>query len=577
MRKPAITALSILVVAASFLAGSWYQKLRMASNKDRSGRTILYYADPMHSSYKSDKPGIAPDCGMKLEPVYADDGTLPGRADDPVNLPPGTVRINTNRQQLIGVEVGAVEKKPVSQTIRITGRVSVDETREYRTNATNDGWIQDVFPVTVGSLVRKNQPLASFYSPEFLSAEQAYFFALNTLDRFTQQEPPNEAQIKLSKVNIQQYRDSLKNLGMGDPQLDELAKTREYTKKILIPSPVNGFVLARNVTPGERYERGKELYRFADISRVWVLAYVFENEAQHLRPGVTARVAVPNLNRTFYAKVSDVLPQFDPVSRTMKVRLEADNPGFLLRPGMFVDVELPVRLPPAVSVPVDAIIDSGLKKTVFVDLGNGYFEPRKVETGWRFGDRVEIVKGLAPGEHIVVSGNFFIDSESRMRAPTAEITPATAADPACGHVVDTGKARRAGLTSTYHEKTYYFWSSECKQQFDKDPERVLARYAQSRNANRSAEKGTVKTTARDLVCGYPVDLDPDKATAFGRATTYRGKTYYFCSNECKLQFDKDPERILAQSASGRTVNMSVEEHARHIDGHHHSDGLPDND
>ncbi|HEX9136692.1 MAG TPA: efflux RND transporter periplasmic adaptor subunit, partial [Nitrospirota bacterium] len=469
MKKPAIIPLGILVLTAGFLAGSWYQKLGEVSNKDRSGRAILYYVDPMHPSYKSDKPGIAPDCGMKLEPVYTGSGTESGMANDPVNLPPGTVRINTDRQQLIGVEVGTVEKKPASQTIRVTGRVSVDETREYRINATSDGWIQDVFPVTVGSFVTKNQPLASFYSPEFLSAEQAYFYALNALDRFAQQDPPNEAQIKISKVNIQQNRDTLKNLGMGDPQLDELAKTREYTKKIIIPAPVTGFVVVRNVTPGERYERGKELYRFADISHVWVLADVFENEAQYLKPGVTARVAVPNLNRTFYAKVSDVLPQFDPASRTMKVRLEADNPGFMLRPDMFVDVELPIRLPPAVSVPADAIIDSGLKKTVFVDLGNGYFEPRKVETGWRFGDRVEIVKGLAPGERIAISGNFLIDSESRMKAPAAQIAPATAADPACGHVVDTGKARRAGLISTYHEKTYYFWSSECKQQFDKDP------------------------------------------------------------------------------------------------------------
>src|SRR5512143_4164852 len=143
---------------------------------------------------------------MKLEPVYTGGGSESGMANDPVNLPPGTVRINTDRQQLIGVEVGTVEKKPASQTIRITGRVSVDETREYRTNATNDGWIQDVFPVTVGSFVTKDQPLASFYSPEFLSAEQAYFYALNALDSFTQQEPLNEAQITLTKANILQYR-----------------------------------------------------------------------------------------------------------------------------------------------------------------------------------------------------------------------------------------------------------------------------------------------------------------------------------------------------------------------------------
>ncbi len=482
MRKPvtpSVIALSILVVTAAFFAGSLYQKLHTASNSDRYGRTVLHYVDPMHPSYKSGKPGIAPDCGMQLEPVYADDGTLPGREDDRINVPPGAVRINTDRQQLIGVKISGVEKKPVSQMIRVTGRVSVDETREYRTNATNDGWIQDVFPVTVGSLVTKNQPLATYYSPEFLSAEQAYFFALNTLDRFIQQDPPNEAQIKLSQVNVQQYRDTLKNLGMGDPQLDELAKTREFTKKILIPSPVTGFVLARNVTPGERYERGKELYRFADISHVWVLADVFENEAQYLKSGVTARVSAPNLSKTFYAKVSDVLPQFDGASRTMKVRLEADNPGFLLRPDMFVDVELPIRLPPAISVPMEAVLDSGLRKTVFVDLGNGYFEPRKVETGWRFNERVEITKGLAPGERIVVSGNFLIDSESRMKATAAASEP-TAIDPSCGHRVARNAAMVADRTVTRNSKTYYFCSEECKHRFERDPVHAQAQPVETR-------------------------------------------------------------------------------------------------
>ncbi len=488
MKKPAVIFLGALIIIISFLAGIWSQKLQMFSNKDRNGRTVLYYVDPMHPSYKSDKPGIAPDCGMRLEPVYAD-GSAPetGPANESSSVTPGTVKISSGQQQLIGVQVGTVEKKPVLHKIRVSGRVSVDETRVYRTNSTNDGWIQEVFPVTVGSFVTKNQPLASFYSPEFLSAEQAYFYALNALDRYTQQEPPNEAQIKLTKANIQQNRDTLKNLGMGDPQLDELAKTREFTKTILISAPVTGFVLVRNVTPGERYERGKELFSFADMSHVWIIADVFENEAQYLKSGVTALVAIPNFNRTFYAKVSDILPQFDPVSRTLKVRLEADNPGYVLRPDMFVDVELPVNLPSTISVPVDAVLDSGLKKTIFVERGNGFFEPRKVETGWRFGDRVEIVKGLAAGERIAVSGNFLIDSESRMKAASTGMR-AMSIDPACGHAIDANEARAAGKTSEYRGTTYYFCSNECKQAFDKDPERALSKTV--RNMDQPAPGGS---------------------------------------------------------------------------------------
>jgi YHS domain-containing protein len=187
-----------------------------------------------------------------------------------------------------------------------------------------------------------------------------------------------------------------------------------------------------------------------------------------------------------------VLPQFDPATRTLKVRLEADNPGFLLRPDLFVDVEMPVELGPALTVPKEAVLDSGTRRVVYVAKGEGVFEPRKVETGFREGDRVEIVSGLAEGEKVVTSGNFLLDSESRMRAAGAEETPegevqahaeaahatmaaagsdvaATAKDPICGMTVDTAEAKAAGRTSTYEGRTYYFCAPGCKEAFDKDP------------------------------------------------------------------------------------------------------------
>ena len=173
--------------------------------------------------------------------------------------------------------------------------------------------------------------------------------------------------------------------------------------------------------------------------------------------------------------MSQVLPIFDPATRTLKVRLELDNPDYLLRPDMFVDVDFPVKLPPSVNVPVDAVLDSGLKKTVFVDRGNGYFEPRKVETGWRLGDRVEILEGLQPGEKIVVSGNFLIDSESRMRLAAAGFFGNVGKDPVCGNDLDENKAQSAGLKSDYQGKPYYFCSEACQQKFDKTPERFAAK------------------------------------------------------------------------------------------------------
>jgi YHS domain-containing protein len=155
------------------------------------------------------------------------------------------------------------------------------------------------------------------------------------------------------------------------------------------------------------------------------------------------------------------------------VRLDLDNPGYVLRPDMFVDVEIPITLAPAMAVPVDAVLDSGLRKTVFVDRGNGVFEPREVETGWRLGNRVEITKGLKPGERIVTSGNFLIDSESRLEMAAAGMQGTLSKDPVCGVDVSMTKAVKAGLKTNYGGKTYYFDSVQCKQQFEKDSKRYV--------------------------------------------------------------------------------------------------------
>ena len=175
------------------------------------------------------------------------------------------------------------------------------------------------------------------------------------------------------------------------------------------------------------------------------------------------------------ATVSPSEPIFDEATLTLKVRLEAANPQRALKPGMFVDVEFPVDLPAALVVPADAIVDSGLRKTVFVDRGNGYFEPRLVETGWRVGDDVEVTKGLMPGERIVISGTFFVDSESRMKAATRATSAAPVLDPVCGMHVDPREAGNAGRTAAHGEHVFFFCSDSCKQQFVADPSRHAKR------------------------------------------------------------------------------------------------------
>ncbi len=413
MQSPAKVALVLALVAAAFLAGTWYSHRNAPTAATTAAPSVLYYSCPMHPQYRSDRPGDCPSCGMRLEPVHANQV-----GNSPVKPPSarlsGALQVSQERQQLLGVRLAPVEKVPGSHRVRTTGRIAADETRIYRVNATVDGWIQQLGLATTGSLVRKDEVLAAYYAPEFLSAQQAYLYALSAMDRFQANEKETPEQIRVTQMNIQQAKDSLLTLGMSELQANEIAKTREVTQRIRILSPVTGLILTRDVSPGQRFQRGAELYRVADLSRVWVLADLFEDEADYVRPGQEATVRYRKRPHT--ARASDVPPQFDPATRTLKARFEFDNPGYTLRPDMFVDVEFDVSLPRAISVPADAVVDSGQEQTVFITKGDGYFEPRAVEVGWRFGDRVEIRKGVSVGEQIVVSGAFLLDSESRMRA-----------------------------------------------------------------------------------------------------------------------------------------------------------------
>lgn len=441
MKRLIFPAAILVLLCAAFLSGYWY----------RSASIPAVVSQPSRA-------------GGQPEPVSTDDDS---------SSVPGSVQVSLEKQQLMGVHLVSVSKTSESHTLRVLGRVVPDETRIYRINAAVDGWIRETHDNTTGSIVKKDQILASFYSPEFLSAQQAFIFALGSKDRFQKNVKDPPQQLTLTDRNIKQYRDSLRNIGMSDVQIEEIAETRAYAESIQIRSPANGFVTVRNVSTGLRFDKGTELYRIADLSRVWILADLFENEASYFKPGRTVKVTLREQKKTFTAKVSSVLPQFDSATRTLKLRLEVDNPGHTLRPDMFVDVEIPVTFPPAVTVPADAILDSGIKKTVFVDRGNGIFEPRLVETGWRFGNRVEIKSGLKPGERIVVSGNFLIDSESKMELAAAGMFGTLEKDPVCGAGVAVRKAEKTGRISIYQGKTYYFSSLECKQQFDKNPNRYL--------------------------------------------------------------------------------------------------------
>jgi multidrug efflux pump subunit AcrA (membrane-fusion protein)/YHS domain-containing protein len=405
---------------------------------------------------------------MRLVPAYA--GDSPGSA---TAGPPGTLRVSAETQQLIGVRTAEVVKSPTSHLLRVPGRITVDDARLYRIVAAADGWIRELGQNTVGTFVAKDQVLASYYTSNLLAGSQTLLYAMATNEQSgpgylgTQRGP--------TTLSLQVAVDTLRSLGMSEAQIAEIQRTRQAASLIRITSPISGFVLARNISPEQRFDKGAELFRIGDIGHVWVVTDIFEKDSQFVRPGSLATVRYGG--REFPARMSDVLQQLDPESRTLKTRFELDNPGYFLRPDMFVDVEIQVNLPAAVTVPADSVINSGLRKTVFVERGGGEFEPRLVETGWRLGDRIQITEGLKPGERIVVSGNFLIDSETRMKlaalnSPAATADRASETDPVCGMDVDP-KAPNA-IRAQYRGKTYTFCSPKCKQDFEAAPAKYIS-------------------------------------------------------------------------------------------------------
>ena len=494
MRRVVLALLVLAAIAAAYGLG-WHHAHSQTGRP--TGRHVLYYVDPMHPSYKSDKPGVAPDCGMKLEPVFAEDLRNVLSTSATKELPAGAVSINGATQRLLGIRLAVVEKNAPTQIIRAVGRVIPEDTRVYRVNAGVDGFIRETFNDSVGTFVKKDQKLASYYSPEFLAVASGFLAATERVPGAAGKDgarsvPFPGAVAKQGVSSIQGYSDRLRNLGMSDLQIAKIADSGQLPENIDVVSPADGFIFARNVTPGQHFERAMEFYRIADLSRVWVVAEVSEEEAPNMHPGASAQIILRDEGRALPARISDSLPQSESGGGTVKLRLEVDNPKFVLRPEQLVGIEVPVHVSPAVTVPLDALVDSGSGARVYVEHAEGVFEPREVETGRRFGERVEIRQGVQPGERVVAAATFLVDSESRLKtaasgdvahkaankpAGTSEHAATTrpVKDPMCGTPVDPSKAVATGNTYDYRGTTYYFCSRQHKQAFQDNPARSLGR------------------------------------------------------------------------------------------------------
>lgn len=407
--------LVLLLIGAAFAGGygygRWYARPAGQKAAGQPSRKILYYVDAMHPWYKSDKPGIAPDCGMQLTPVY--EGQQQENAVNR-NLPPGTIQVAPDKQQLIGVQFGAAEYVDAAQTIRAAAKVALDETRTAKVQSKIEGWIDKVFVDFTGKYVRKGQPLLTIYSPEALATQQEYLLALKA-QKTMQDSPVHEMAMSAGNL-LAAARRRLELWDISDEQIEAIRNSGQPMKNLMLYAPVSGFVTERNAFPQQRVTAETMLYTVADLSTVWVIADVFEYEAANVRMGQSATLTLLYLpGRIFRGRVSYILPQVDSTTRTLKVRIQFDNPGYVLKPEMYGEVELHSGGRRMLMVPQEAVLNSGTRQVVFMDRGNGNFELRDVTIGEQANGRVEILRGLAAGERIITSGNFLIDSESRMQ------------------------------------------------------------------------------------------------------------------------------------------------------------------
>ena len=372
-------------------------------------RKILYYEDPMHPWYRSDKPGIAPDCGMKLVPVYAPEST-PAKA--PV---PGTVQISADKQQLLGVTTAKAEYRSLSKVIRAVGNVAIDETRLANVHVKTSGWVQRVFADATWQLVRKGDPLFTIYSPDLLATQQEYLLALKAQHELGGS--PYQEVAAGSESLLEAARRRLELWDFTAEQIRQLGVTGQPQREVTYYSPANGYVMERRAFPNQYVTPDTELYKVADLSTVWVQADVYEFEAPRVAVGQEAIVTAESLpGRTLRGRVVYIYPDVKPETRTLTARLEFPNPELQLKPGMFVNVELHRSLGRQLTVPVDAVLDSGQRQIIFVDRGDGRFEPRDVVLGERTEEMATILHGLRAGERVVTRANFLIDSESNLRA-----------------------------------------------------------------------------------------------------------------------------------------------------------------
>jgi Cu(I)/Ag(I) efflux system membrane fusion protein len=384
--------------------------------RGEGGREILYYRDPMNPSNTSPVPRKAPD-GMDYVPVYAGDAGG-GTAEGVVRVDPATI-------QSAAVRTEVVARRDLTKTIRTVGRVDYDETRLYSITTKVSGYIDTLYVNFTGEKVRQDQPLLEIYSPQVVSAQQEYLLARKTAQALSGR--GRDEELRAAEDLVSSARMRLELWDIPAHEIRELEARGAPRRTVMLHSPVDGIVVEKAVLEGAAIGPGMNLFKIADLSRVWVYGDVFEYELPWIRVGAAAEAELAYLPGTvFHGRVVYIDPYLSPETRTARVRIELANPQgqIVLRPEMFATVRL--KAPPmtnVLAVPDQAVIRSGERDLVVVALGEGRFTSREVRVGLQAGDFVEILSGLNGGDRIVTSSQFLIDSESNLRAAVAALAP----------------------------------------------------------------------------------------------------------------------------------------------------------
>jgi Cu(I)/Ag(I) efflux system membrane fusion protein len=364
-------------------------------------RKIKYWRAPMDPTYISDKPGKSP-MGMDLVPVYEDE------------IESGAISIDPITVQNMGLRTAPVETGELTRTLRTVGYIDYDEKKLYIINTKTSGWIEKLYVSATGEVVEKGQPLLEMYSPDLVSTQEEYLSALKNYDAL--KDSPYEEARKGAGELLNSTQKRLEYWDIDQSQIESLEQNKEIKKTLTIYSPARGVVLHKNAVEGAHIQAGSDLFRIADLSTVWVLAHIYEYELPYVKLGQKARMSLSYMpGESFEGRVTYIYPYLEQKTRDVKLRLEFPNPGHELKPEMYADVVIESKLSgQRVLIPEEAVIRSGKREIVFVDMGEGKYAPREINTGVSGeGNVVEVKQGLLPDESIVVSGQFMLDSESK--------------------------------------------------------------------------------------------------------------------------------------------------------------------